>query len=981
MPDATPTSKNTLSRWFFKLDSSKTREDVDSSAQPSPRRTSFIIDVPLSVPRKSKHKATRSAPSSQASKPSLGQISNGDLAVEHYTPTLTKPKRRPLGHAGDKRTVQAPSAGTTKKQMRLDFFSGAKDSPHAHVSRKDGGSTSTSAELVQAPTSTKGAAASSTSSIPLKAPVLQSKGSLPGKASKKILEDLSDEVVLISKPLPDFDPVPEQGCRPEADQTWRKITAEESLELSAVAEFSKTFWQFMSGPEKDLSWFDLLLFEGYLYDVSGGQLISLYQILVNFLNPEIAATALSVQHHVAVILRGKLGVKDQTSANVFSESAFERIPPTTHLQALTSLLEEVQRSEDFRAELKLALDHQQDIRTERRTAAATKKEFQEKLKAQEEQLAELTTKVNDVQAELDALLQSGDEGDGAGAGVRSRAEERNQARDRRARRDKIVRSTKDRRAAIGREHSTLVDLLNTTEREYKDFTVNATETMWTSRNAEFESLVRGNPDRLLGYDRFGRIYWWIVVSTAAPSEIKANTETPITADGARPSVDCYGVIVETVTYQYTDPAARPDPKGKGKAPLASPSADPSYYTPADNEAKRSMDIGRNSKWHYISSLAGLQTLYAKCNDRGARESQLKKNLKTKLENHGVVLTRGWKNGQAEKAADQAMRAVQAFGAWMTERGNDLTEPSGPFDNKSDSVEALDRLISGDLYEPSSLGSGTKDIVGTKAMLRRLRAQWEKQLTTRLEEGGDATVDASLPDWVDTVQTVSDVSAWCEAATMVIRGVNAARAARKRKRGMEAPSAPKRKKPTQPSSTKGPSRELRALQAAVSTRDTRASRRRASLDEGDHSEEDENTDPANTTTTRSGRRIKKASPRLNISDRDFDELFDDGAPLRTTRAGLRAKARHVEGPPVGVGLRTRAAAQGGNQAVGRPRRVNSDSESEEEELASSDDQEEDDEQHDEASDARSRTTENAEEEDSHGNTSAESESEDELLRAE
>lgn len=66
-----------------------------------------------------------------------------------------------------------------------------------------------------------------------------------GKKPKKIMDDLADEMLPFSKPLPAFKDVPIIEGTPL--NPWRKLTAEEVVQLSSVLAFVKGYGKDLLG--------------------------------------------------------------------------------------------------------------------------------------------------------------------------------------------------------------------------------------------------------------------------------------------------------------------------------------------------------------------------------------------------------------------------------------------------------------------------------------------------------------------------------------------------------------------------------------------------------------------------------------------------------------------------------------------------------------------------------------------------------------
>ncbi|KAJ3179828.1 hypothetical protein HDU87_002396 [Geranomyces variabilis] len=805
----------------------KARGSTIRSTKPADGKTQTMLNFLYGTGKPAASNGVELAESNNSKSPAESTISTPSTMVSPSRPTSSrgssrKPSPSPKG---------SPKSSSSKSKSSL------KQAPLAFPAATAPVKSSATKRAVGTPTKTK---------LELMYPI----GPVLGKKPTKIMDDLAPEMYPHAKPLPKFKDAPADGKH--LGDGWRALAMRESLDLAAVAEFCTQYAEFLDRHDTEVK-LTFGLLEDYISDGNKhfDPLTSIYRCLYRSLEPEIAVSKDSVQHRVAQHLLRSDSADRRHAGALFTNGEFASIPPPVHARVLHHLVNGVIERPEFHQEVRAATDRLQDMRTDKWASSNRKKALQEEHEELEAKLKEKQDAIDAIDIEIEALraaaAAASDDEDSedafqpAGKQRRGRAMQRLVSRDNQERKAKELKAKRMQQAAMVRDHTLMLNKLSSAEKTYDKACED--ERTWDARYAALDRMIRVGRGSCLGQDRYGRMYWWLEVREpraviSPPQENEAIGDT-ISENGQKMDVDdetsppisddeqtktqpkpalvggVYGVVVEAIAYSYHGVDEPLDDKGKGPAKEA---GETDYYTPPNNETKRNMIVKIDSQFWYLEALSTALKLYRACNEKGARERDLRSRLKPCLERVGVRPSAGVAGA---RLALEATQAFSQFNAWVAARRARITPPAAAVRaaNVADAVEANDRRrldalalsvqsfgnmwfkAQGDEIPP---GASLDDI---KAAITCWAVAWndERRKANGALNGGapsDAKSDEkaadepsdeqseellTLPSWIETVEIVAGAYAWCEDALVIFEKLAAERAE------VEAAEARKRKK--------------------------------------------------------------------------------------------------------------------------------------------------------------------------------------------
>ncbi|KAJ3161454.1 hypothetical protein HDU86_007236 [Geranomyces michiganensis] len=750
--------------------------------------------------------------------------------------TMVSPSRPTSSRASSEKPTPSPKG--SPKSSGSKFKSSLKQASLAFPASTAPVKSSASKRVAGTPTKSK---------LELMYPV----GPVLGKKPTKIMDDLAPEMYPHAKPLPKFKDAPADGKG--VSDKWRALTMQESLNLAAVAEFCTQYAEYLNRhTEVKLT---LGLLEEYISDGNKhfDALTTIYQCLYRSLEPEIAVSKDSVQHRVAQHLLRSDSPERRHAGALFANDEFASIPPPVHAKILHHLVNGVIEQPEFHSEVRLATDGLQDMRTDKWASSNRKKALQEEHEALEAKLKEKQDAIDAIDIEIEALRVAAAPGsdednsdDGcqpAGKLRRGRAMQRLVSRDNQERKAKELKAKRMQQVAMVRDQTAMLSKIASAEKTFEKACQD--EQTWDSRYAALDRMIRVGRGNCLGQDRYGRVYWWLEIqepraATDAIGEKKTVVDA-ISENGHKRDVPeepsssgsengntksspvpelvggIYGIVVEAITYSYHGTDEPLDDKGKGFAKTVDEEA---HYTPPANETKRDMVVKVESQFWYLDSLATALKLYRACNEKGARERELRNHLKPCLERVGVRTSAGVAGA---RSAIPATQAFSAFNAWAAGRQAPLAPPTS-INNEAkvgNAAETTDRhplnalALSVQSFGDMWFNGKGKEIPpdasldDIKATIAKWAVTWNEGHSSangtaatgqtaptvgRAEDKKPESTSAvqleespTLPTWIETVEIVAGVYGWCEEALGIFEKIEAERAeveaanARKRKR--------------------------------------------------------------------------------------------------------------------------------------------------------------------------------------------------------
>ncbi|KAJ3157094.1 hypothetical protein HDU89_002504 [Geranomyces variabilis] len=937
-------------------------------------------------------------------------------------------------------TISTPSTMVSPSRPTSSRDSSRKPSPSPKGSPKSSSSKSKSS-LKQAPLAFPAATAPVKNSAAKRAVGTPTKtklelmypiGPVLGKKPTKIMDDLAPEMYPHSKPLPKFKDAPADGKH--LGDGWRALTVQESLNLAAVAEFCTQYAEFLDRHDTEVK-LTLGLLEDYISDGNThfDALTSIYRCLYRSLEPEIAVSKDSVQHRVAQHLLRSDSAERRHAGALFTNGEFASIPPPVHARVLHHLVNGVIERPEFHQEVRAATDRLQDMRTDKWASSNRKKALQDEHEDLEAKLKEKQDAIDAIDIEIEALraaaAPASDDDDSedafqpAGKQRRGRAMQRLVSRDNQERKAKELKVKRMQQAAMVRDHTLMLNKIASAEKTYDKACED--EKTWDARYAALDRMIRVGRDNCLGQDRYGRVYWWLEIReprAIIPVDEKSEaTGDPISENGHKMDVDdetsppgsedeqtrsepkpelvggVYGIVVEAITYSYHGAEEPADDKGKGPAQMI---GETTYYTPPNNETKRNMIVKTDSQFWYLEALSTALKLYRACNEKGARERDLRNHLKPCLERVGVRPSAGVAGARLALSATQAF---SQFNAWAAARRSPITPPAAA--NVADAAETNDRRqldalalsvqsfgnmwfkAQGNEIPP---GASLDDI---KAAIACWAVAWNEQRrnangSTKGGPPSDAKSDEkaadepsgdqseeplTLPSWIETVEIVAGAYAWCEDALVIFEKLAAERAeveaaeARKRKkagsRGTAAAAAKsaipgklRSESPSVASSVRSVSplpplpppaaaagrgsranNELRALQSAAAAIIALPTEYKARRYSEDRLESHEPENHDPGLRTRSGRVVHKRET-AEFSDAEFDDILGDDDESATARRKKGREKRKPAPAAASISTRLRIRASRNQAAAVSESESGSGSESEDREDSGSEEEE-------------------------------------------
>ncbi|KAI8809567.1 hypothetical protein BJ742DRAFT_228557 [Cladochytrium replicatum] len=366
----------------------------------------------------------------------------------------------------------------------------------------------------------------------------------------------------------------------------------------------------------------------------------------------------------------------------------EQLAPSEHVEYLAGLLNEATASTKFREfvdEEMSAITKERRLRWVRNMG---KKDLDERRTQVSEELKEALKKLHAMEDEAAKMFETESENEDESTADVPRHELRKRQGTERRMEMQVKTQLKKEITAIAKVVQSLKSRLAATEKERTKIEEDEAAYPEVMRNC----VKRLKGEQMLGYDRLGRMYWWIDVRKGKGllSEDESSMRARKMNDGEYGDEEdtkaqhlyispeqTYGIVVESTSLHRFNEEHNIE------------SFDPSL--PADK-----------IDWYYIDSVHTAVKLAKQLSDRGAAESELRRSLVEKLESVGVgqswVSRSNPADGVISLSRDEMLarqrdidRCFQRFGSWISSELRSCMVSKDPEVEEDARQKALDTL--------------------------------------------------------------------------------------------------------------------------------------------------------------------------------------------------------------------------------------------------------------------------------------------------
>ncbi|KAJ3343341.1 hypothetical protein HDU93_008706 [Gonapodya sp. JEL0774] len=577
------------------------------------------------------------------------------------------------------------------------------------------------------------------------------------KPRVKILPDLDPAVFSLARPLPELHPL---SC-PLLQPTFRKLTLRESMTLNGVSEFleawggevdlfdeeddveKETIKQSVKDKvvegkvtEEDFRWgtFGRLdarfaSLEHLLYqnpEVRLPTLSALYSRLTSLAtSDDLTLTTLATPISFAGLVEIALSRTRPDLSAEWRSSGFPHVTPAIHAETLGSLVDLVMGTEKFRAAVNAAAEAVQDFSKHRWARSRRRKELELECAKKEEVVERLASEMDANAIPEVADGSPGDDTITQGNELLSEYLPRSSTREQTRADSKVVAHRRELRR-VQLEYRLAAKDLDNLRRQLRKIQREGEDDV--GEKERLSRRVRGARwCRRLGWDRFGRCWWWWEVVPGAERDTLKGKKKPDKEKSKDEAEDIFIVKTDSNSKsEFEDPArmfgvlvedqvgsfipvlgsrtnglsgrkrATPDvmsasrsesptvkrakmesgdalPTGTiwdapSAAGVLSPHPKAASTGPIDLSGDSLQTPAVRSRLAFPATLADLSRALSAFHDRGQRERPLRAALEEELQMVGIEVKGKHKELAEGDAKDIADRAYQRFAAWVAERG-------------------------------------------------------------------------------------------------------------------------------------------------------------------------------------------------------------------------------------------------------------------------------------------------------------------------
>ncbi|KAI9008389.1 hypothetical protein BC832DRAFT_422446 [Gaertneriomyces semiglobifer] len=350
----------------------------------------------------------------------------------------------------------------------------------------------------------------------------------------------------------------------------------------------------------------------------------------------------------------------------FQDHEIPAIPPSVHVSTLKTLVDTIVAGPKFRNFIKATKDTLSEMRAQKWSSDVLKKELRHQIVNLNSDIASADEGIRDLDKQLECLLS---------AETRSHEEQQNDGYEdtaaRRAIRRLLSRHKVDEtKRAVGtcrmevaqstKKRNALISQLAKCEKQLAE--AEAEDLTRRARHDKLKAML--SESRLLGQDRFGRLYWWCHIRGHDPMA----DGHAMDASRSLPDDSACGVLVEEVQYTFdgADSGTGYDDRGEAKEEDAAP-MHPKCF----------------SKWYLVDGYNSLVNVYRTLSSSGLLERDLRAEIQRVLACYGISVDPKSK-GPLKSASAQASRwmsqAMGAFAEWASARNEELEAPPSEHGN-------------------------------------------------------------------------------------------------------------------------------------------------------------------------------------------------------------------------------------------------------------------------------------------------------------
>ncbi|KAJ3180156.1 hypothetical protein HDU85_004159 [Gaertneriomyces sp. JEL0708] len=468
--------------------------------------------------------------------------------------------------------------------------------------------------------------------------------------------DLCAQVEPFKKQLPNLKELPLGADRKE--NAMRRLTISEALDLLSVVDFIRIFAEpaFKISHKESITYsFGVMETALYALPTQFGCIQETYALLVRCLCDE------SVEAENATAMVVDMLPENSELMRWFQDHEMPAIPPSVHVSALKTLVDTIVAGQKFRNFIKATKDTLSEMRAQKWSSDMLKKELRLQIVNLNSDIATADEGIRDLDKQLECLLA---------AENRSHEEQQNDGYEdtaaRRAIRRLLSRHKVDEtKRALGtcrlevaqstKKRNALISQLAKCEKQLAE--AEAHDLTRRARHDKLKAML--SESRLLGQDRFGRLYWWCHIRGHDPMA----DGRVMDASGSLPDDSACGILVEEVQYTFNgaENGTSYDDCGGANEEDAVPMRPKCF-----------------SKWYLVDGYNSLVNVYRTLGSSGLLERDLRAEIQRVLACYGIAVdpkSKGPLKSASAQAARWMSQAMGAFVEWATARNEEFEAPS------------------------------------------------------------------------------------------------------------------------------------------------------------------------------------------------------------------------------------------------------------------------------------------------------------------